>query len=146
MGNSGSTIKDIGCLVTSLAIQLQRSGTQLLIPNFNPGSFVVHLNQNGGFAEGGNFRWNVSSTAPNVKFYGLDIVGTTAQRTQKLAELSNQGYYVIIQAKKHQHWVAMDRVEDNKVYMFDPGSKSTELWKKYPPESSTWVRYFQKLD
>ena len=50
IGNTNSTIGNIGCLVTSIAILIEKSGVPT--PNiepFNPGTFVEALNKNGGF-------------------------------------------------------------------------------------------------
>ena len=48
IGNTNSTIGNIGCLVTSIAILIEKSGVPT--PNiepFNPGTFVEALNKNG---------------------------------------------------------------------------------------------------
>ena len=58
IGNTNSTIGNIGCLVTSIAILIEKSGVPT--PNiepFNPGTFVEALNKNGGFDERGNLYY-----------------------------------------------------------------------------------------
>ena len=63
LGSSGKTIKQIGCLVTSVSMQIAKSGVQTNISDFNPGTFVEFLNSHGGFVSGGNFVW----TAERIK-------------------------------------------------------------------------------
>ena len=71
LGNSGRTIKQIGCLVTSVSMQIARSGVQTNISNFNPGTFVEYLNSHGGFESGGLYVWSAAtSVAPSFKYVG----------------------------------------------------------------------------
>ena len=137
----GGSMAEIGCLVTSFAITIARSGTQITnLPSgyssFNPGALATVLNQNGGFVSGGAFTWNgYQSIAPNVKYY--PFVHTHITNTQKLAstlskELSTpaEGKYqkfIIINIHHNassQHWIAVDSVTNNEVTLFDPGGVS----------------------
>ena len=72
IGNTNSTIGNIGCLVTSIAILIEKSGVPT--PNiepFNPGTFVEALNKNGGFDERGNLYYGpISKVVPNFKYIG----------------------------------------------------------------------------
>ena len=38
------------------------------------------------------------------------------------------GYYIVIKAKSNEHWVALDHVDGDNVYIFDPGSNITNIW------------------
>lgn len=146
LGGSSSMSK-IGCLITSIAIQIARSGTQIgTLPNgfssFNPGAFVTSLNENGGFVGGGNFAWKGQTViAPNWEFGEYKSVNISDNK--KLAdtlskELSGGNKYIVIQikhSKSSQHWIAVDSVSNGEVTLFDPGAKGTTLDENY----TSWV-------
>ena len=85
IGNSGRTIRDIGCLVTSVSIQIARSGVATNVDGkFTPGTFVQYLNTHGGFDSYGNFSFGVAtSAAPSFKF-GDKIYVLGLSRSDKL--------------------------------------------------------------
>lgn len=129
------TICNIGCAATSLAIQIARSGTKVTIPNLNPGTFVSYLNAHDGFAgkEKTLIVWDApknTGIAPNfekVSDYNFNPK-SWSDVANKVKELIDQNYYLIITAKPAWgHYVAVDRVEGDTIYMFDPGSKLTKL-------------------
>ncbi len=99
IGNTNSTIGNIGCLVTSIAILIEKSGVPT--PNiepFNPGTFVETLNKNGGFDESGNLYYGpISKVVPNFKYVGnVNLRGKS--RNEKLALITqyvNAGYFVM---------------------------------------------------
>lgn len=148
LGKSSSNICDAGCYVTSIAIQMAASGTKLNDKSFDPGVLVNHLSSNYAFSGDGSltsFAW--SSLAPNFKFYtSVNLSGTQSQKAAKIKEYQDAGYYVVIRAKTNQHWVALDRVVGDQVYMFDPGSSATKLWERYPSYDVTKITIFQKVD
>lgn len=147
LGNSKDTIRTAGCLVTSVAIQIAKSGTLINVDNFDPGVFVQHLNKNGGFTSDGNFYWNSpanSGITPNFIFYGtIDISGTKSEKTATIKSYQNQGYYIVIRAQTHQHWVSLDKVVGDEVYIFDPATNATKLWEKYPDYDVTRIAIFK---
>lgn len=146
-----SNLGRIGCLVTSIAIQIARSGTKIgTLPSgyseFNPGAFTKSLSENGGFVIGGNFAWTGQKTiAPNVEFG--DFVSVNITDNKKLAEVLSKELasnddrgtkYIVIQikhAKSSQHWIAIDSVTSDNVTLFDPGSDGTNLDDNY----KSWV-------
>ncbi len=137
MGGSGKTIRQIGCLATSIAMQIARSGVPTNIQGeFNPGTFVEFLNSHGGFDGGGNLIWNgVTTAAPSFRFNSRNYV-TGQSREQKyntLVNLLNQGCYTVAEVKGNtgQHWVAIASAQNGEVSMMDPGSNSTNLWAQY---------------
>ena len=148
----GGTMSSIGCLVTSVAIQMARSGTAISnLPsgysNFNPGAFVTTLNDNGGVDGGGAFYWTGwDSIASNWK--AGDSVSTSISDTATLAKTLSQelstgaeGQYqkfIVLQIHHNgssQHWVAVDSVNGDQVTIFDPGAEGTTLDDNY----SGWV-------
>ena len=149
MGNSGKTISQIGCLVTSVSMLIAKSGVSTNIANFNPGTFVQFLNSNGGFASGGNFVWrSASKAAPSFQYQGkVSVAGMSqAQKLAKIQELVNtNGVYVVaeVKGKTGQHWVAIDSVNGNTVNMMDPGSRSTNMWAQYNWVNTSTLAYFK---
>lgn len=151
IGNTNSTIGNIGCLVTSIAILIERSGVPT--PNiepFNPGTFVEALNKNGGFDERGNLYYGpISKVVPNFKYIGnVNLRGKS--RNEKLALITqyvNAGYFVIEEVKGatpgNQHWVAVTGVNNNNVIMVDPASNQTDMWSAYEWSKSSQFNYFK---
>ena len=151
IGNTNSTIGNIGCLVTSIAILIEKSG--IPTPNiepFNPGTFVETLNKNGGFDERGNLYYGpISKVVPNFKYVGnVNLRGKS--RNEKLALITqyvNAGYFVTEEVKGatpgNQHWVAVTGVNGNNVIMVDPASDQTDMWSAYEWSKSSQFNYFK---
>ena len=151
IGNTNSTIGNIGCLVTSIAILIEKSGVPT--PNiepFNPGTFVETLNKNGGFDERGNLYYGpISKVVPNFKYVGnVNLRGKS--RSEKLALITqyvNVGYFVTEEVKGatpgNQHWVAVTGVNGNNVIMVDPASNQTDMWSAYEWSKSSQFNYFK---
>ena len=151
IGNTNSTIGNIGCLVTSIAILIEKSG--IPTPNiepFNPGTFVETLNKNGGFDERGNLYYGpISKVVPNFKYVGnVNLRGKS--RSEKLALITqyvNAGYFITEEVKGatpgNQHWVAVTGVNGNNVIMVDPASNQTDMWSAYEWSKSSQFNYFK---
>ena len=148
-----SSIREAGCLVTSISMQIARSGTKIgTLPSgysqFNPGAFVTSLNNNNGFVSEGNYSWGgYNSIAPN---WGIgDFVNLAISDNKKLAEAISKellmGYgeenyqkYLVLQihhSKSSQHWVAVNKVENGVVLIYDPAGKGNTLDDNY----TKWV-------
>lgn len=143
LGNK--TVGKIGCAMTSVAIQIMRSGSPLSIEEFNPGTFAQELTKAGGFDAAGNITWSaVERIAPNFKF--VDRVNHRPS-LQELNNLVSQGYYVILNVKYGRHWVAIDSVDvaNKKIYMFDPGSPGTEVGETYGLNSIQRYVYYRRV-
>lgn len=141
LGGSSSVAKS-GCLVTSMAMQIARSGTKIgTLPSgyseFNPGAFVTVLNDNNGFESGGNYDWGGFKTiAPNweiVGFESLDVSNNSQLASAISSELSSGygdgNYQKFLLLKIHhsassQHWVAVNGVENGVITIIDPGGPS----------------------
>ncbi len=148
LGNSGKTIKQIGCLATSISMLIAKSGAPTVINNFNPGTFVEYLSSHGGFVNGGNLVWaSVSKAAPTFVWQtNISVSGySRQQKLNKIIDLLNQGYYVVAEVKGNtgQHWVAIDAVAGNTVIMMDPGSQSTDMWAQYDWRNTSTLAYFK---
>ena len=151
IGNTSSTISDIGCLVTSIAILIQKSGVDTNnISPFNPGTFVESLNQNNGFDTKGNLSYApISKVIPNFKYVGnVNLRGKT--RVDKLALISqyfNDGYYLTVEVKGategSQHWVAVIGINGNNIVMVDPATNHTDMWSAYEFSKTSQFNYFK---
>ena len=133
IGSSGSNICNIGCLLTSISIEIAKSGTQINASEFNPGVFVSHLNTlPRAFTSGGGLYWSsVSNTTlvPNFKFVEhVSLSGSKSDKASTIKKYEDMGYYIVIKAKSNEHWVALDHVDGDNVYIFDPGSNITNIW------------------
>ncbi len=148
LGNSGKTIKQIGCLATSVSILIAKSGVETVIPDFNPGTFVEYLSNHGGFVSGGNFVWaSASLAAPRFKYqmsYNVSGYGRQ-QKLNAVTELINNGCYVTAEVKGNtgQHWVAVDTISGSSIIMMDPGSTATDMWAEYPWQNTSRFACFK---
>lgn len=147
IGTSGQNIKGIGCLATSVSMLIAKSGVPTNISNFNPGTFVEFLNNNGGFS-GGNFNWvGATLAAPSFK-YQNDIslkYFSYNDKLNKIKEIVSQpGVYAVAEVKGDtgQHWVAIDSVSGNTIKMMDPGSSATDMWSQYNWNNTSRIVYY----
>lgn len=136
-----SNVCKIGCLVTSISIQIARSGVETTVSPFNPGTFVTALNENGGFIGGNLYYDKVQKIAPRFKYVSVADEANkmycqmgNADIASRIDNLIRDGCYVIVQVKSCKsgsHFVAIDKVENGTVYMMDPASNEIDLFKKY---------------
>lgn len=149
LGNSNATISHAGCLATSIAILIAKSGVATTVDGeFNPGSFVKKVGQYGAFGPQGDFTnyTLVSHAAPNFRYVNsVDLVGNAAQKAATIKSILDQGYYPMAKVNYGGHWVAIDSVSGTTVNMMDPGSQSTNLWSEYSVAGTVRIVYFQAL-
>lgn len=150
IGNTNSTIGDIGCLVTSISILIEKSGVSTPMVPFNPGTFVEALNEKGGFDSNGNLQYAaVNNVVPEFKYVGkVNLRNKT--REEKLTTISqyyNQGYYLTVEVKGategNQHWVAVTGINGNNIIIVDPASDRTDMWSAYEWSKTTQFNYFK---
>lgn len=150
IGNTNSTIGDIGCLVTSISILIEKSGVSTPMVPFNPGTFVEALNKKGGFDSNGNLQYSaVNKVVPEFKYVGkVNLRNKT--REEKLSTISqyyNQGYYLTVEVKGategNQHWVAVTGINGNNIIIVDPASDRTDMWSAYEWSKTTQFNYFK---
>lgn len=150
IGNTNSTLGQIGCLVTSISILIEKSGCNTTISPFNPETFLEALNKNNAFDGSGNLQYaGVTRAVPNFSYVGnVNLRGKS--RTEKLALITqyfNQGYYLAIEVKGatpgNQHWVAITGISGNNVIIVDPASDGTDLWSSYEWGKTSQFNYFK---
>lgn len=150
IGNTNSTIGDIGCLVTSISILIEKSGVSTPMIPFNPGTFVEALNKKGGFDSNGNLQYSaVNKAVPEFKYVG-NVNLRNKTREEKLSTISqyyNQGYYLTVEVKGategNQHWVAVTGINGNNIIIVDPASDRTDMWSAYEWSKTTQFNYFK---
>ena len=149
MGNSGFTIKDIGCLVTSVSMLIAKSGVETTIADFNPGTFVQFLNTHGGIGAGGNYMWNTATlAAPRFHYQGqIYVLGKSRQEKLEILKslLSDPNVYVTAEVKGNtgQHWVAVDAILGDSIAMMDPGLHQTDMWATHPWYNTSTFAYYK---
>lgn len=150
IGNTNSTIGDIGCLVTSVSILIEKSGVSTPMVPFNPGTFVEELNKKGGFDNNGNLQYEaVNKVIPEFRYIG-NINLRNKTREEKLSIISqyfNQGYYLTVEVKGatpgNQHWVAITGINGNNIIIVDPASNRTDMWSAYEWSKTSQFNYFK---
>ena len=150
LGTSSKYISNAGCLVTSIAILVKKSEVPTKnIQPFNPGTFVIALNNVYGF-DGANLQYDaISKVVPNFVYEGrVYLTGMTKQeKYNEIKKYYENGYYLAIEVlgatKVSQHWVALDKVENNTIYMLDPDTYEIDMWKQYDYNKTTQFVYFR---
>ena len=150
IGNTNRTLSEIGCLVTSIAILIEKSGVETTISPFNPGSFVEELNKKGGFDSGGNLQYTpISKIAPNFKYEGnINLRGKTKEEKFSLIKkYFDNGYYLTVEVKGatpgNQHWVAVIDINASDIIIVDPSSNQNNLWNAYEFSKTSQFSYFK---
>ena len=125
LGNSSdSNMGRIGCLVTSFAITIAKSGVPTVLgDSFNPGTFVTLLKSNNGFVDGGRLNYySISAAVPGYSWGNTE----DGYNINRIKSLINDGYSVIISVPSRGvawgHYVAIDRIENDQVYILDPAT------------------------
>ena len=150
IGNTNSTLGQIGCLITSISILIEKSGCNTAIKPFNPGTFLDALNKNNAFDESGNLKFSsVTKAVPNFKYAGnINLRGKTKEeKLSIIKQYYNQGYYLAVEVKGatpgNQHWVALTEINDNNITIVDPGSNATNLWSYYEWNKTSQFNYYK---
>ncbi len=102
IGNTKSTISDIGCLVTSVAILIEKSGVPTTLDPFNPGTFVEALNKKGGFNENGNLQYAaISKVVPNFRYIGKVNLRNKSkeEKFSLIKQYIDMGFFLTIEVK-----------------------------------------------
>lgn len=132
----GSTVRSSGCYITSIAMVAVASGARDT-DSFDPGVFARELNAIGAFNPyGGLSSWGsvnkvvkeISIASENLKFKASDQSGRAAELKAAL----DKGMYVICNVGGH--WVYIDGVVGDDVYMADPAKDEVLMFKAYKNE------------
>ena len=91
----------------------------------------------------------ISKVVPNFVYQGrVYLNGMTKQQKYNIVKKHYEnGYYLAVEVlgatKTSQHWVAVDRVENNKILMLDPDTYEIDMWKQYDYNKTTQFVYFK---
>lgn len=144
VGSSGETMRAIGCAITSTAILMVRSGA-VTDPDFTPGKLLTFLNQAGAFSAEGDLNWKyVEKYGADFAYYNsYKLAGTQAEKTASIRSWLDNGYYVMVNVKNGQHFVAVDEVVGDTVRIMDPAGSATDLFGAYPASGVIGIRVFK---
>lgn len=148
VGNSNKTMGNIGCLITSISILIDKSGTNIAIDPFNPGTFLEALNKTNGFDNEGSLQYAaVNRAVPNFEYVDrVMLTGKTKEeKYNTISSYHNKGYYLAVEVKGDtgQHWVAVMEASDGAISIVDPSSNATDLWSKYDYKNTSQFVYFK---
>ncbi|MCD7800901.1 MAG: SH3 domain-containing protein [Ruminococcus sp.] len=145
LGGSSYTMSNSGCAATALAMLMVHSGS-ITDSSFTPGTLCTFFNNNGGFSNRGDISWGVSNKlASSFTFEGYATLSsdTVSGKADELEKYLDAGYYIILGVKNGGHWVAVDKVEGDKVYVFDPANgKHVNVFDAYSNSGIYKVRKF----
>lgn len=127
-----SNVGASGCLVTSISIMAVHSGS-VNPDSFNPAVFANALNGINGFTYGGSIAsWSsVSAIIPDVQIMGVNQFNSSDQngKADEIRSVMENGYYVICNVGNH--WVFVEDVTENDVYMIDPAKDDVLMFSSY---------------
>lgn len=106
MGTSTSTMCQVGCLVSSVAMALTGTGH-----NYNPSTLNAWLKANKGYTNKDDFVW------ASINTFGLTFEGKIPNSLIRLN--LDVGYVLIINVKKGAHWVLATSYNQNTIYVKD---------------------------
>ncbi|SHM66992.1 dockerin type I repeat-containing protein [Ruminococcus flavefaciens] len=138
----GTTVRKSGCYITSIAMVAVASGARDT-KDFDPGVFAKQLNDMGAFSSGGALiAWasinkavpEISIATANLNFKSKDQKGKAAE----MKEYLDKGMYVICNVGGH--WVYVDGIIGDDVYMADPAKDDILMFKAYNNSSITFYQ------
>lgn len=143
------TICQIGCALTSVSIQIARSGTPTKVSGeFNPGTFMKAHRSNGGFSTNDSITWNVTGVAPGFKLISSSYFsGTKEEKIRDIGNKISNNEYVVLGVRYSVggdigHYVAVNYVDSGEIYTFDPNSsKKGQLFVDYPAMKESSVKF-----
>ena len=140
----GTSLCEIGCYVTSIAILISQSGASTTLgDSFNPGTFAQYLISHNAFSAGGALN-SLTSVYSLVSGFS---VGNPDYNTSvdNIRSYLSSGKYVQIHIKRPngtQHFIAVTGVEGDKVHISDPGNSCTVLSDCYPSSYLSDLRIY----
>lgn len=138
-----SNIGRIGCLVTSIAIQMKSMNALGGINNFNPGTFACQLLRNNKFTSGGALHTDWSSAVSGISETGINLSGDKQQKISAVQSLIDSGCKVVLRVKtgaEGQHWVAVSGTTSNNINIIDPGYNRNTAWPSYSVYGVSYAR------
>lgn len=130
--NDSYTVARVGCALTSVAKVMAYSGAVSRDTSvFNPGVLCNYLKSHGGFTSSGDIYWG--KPCEYVSNFTLEkwtnVSGTKDEKISQIKAFLDSGCMVVCSVKYYGHYVAVEKVENGKVYVMDPASNDiTDLF------------------
>ena len=130
--NDSYTVARVGCALTSVAKVMAYSGAVSRDTSvFNPGVLCTFLKANGGFTSSGDIYWakpcEYTSNFTLEKW--TNVSGTKDEKISQIKSFLDSGCMVVCSVKYYGHYVAVEKVENGKVFIMDPASNDiTDLF------------------
>ena len=141
LGNSNSTMGSSGCAVTSIAIGISCSGTELAVANFDAGKLLNTLNAGSCFTSSGAIMWGCSAIrniAPNVSLYTTESLSskTDEYKINAINSYNTADKFVLVHFENNEHprghYVVVTSINGNTISAKDPaGGKMSNVNVKY---------------
>jgi len=154
-----NTLSKVGCFITSYSMIIAKSSPQIMVSDFNPGTFLGVIKQNSCLS-GDNLISNCAIRAAvgeGVSFtnQGMDISGMSySDKVGIISQYISQGYDVMLRVKSpasarkynensDQHWVVVTGINGTDILMADPASDETVVLDKYHEEGIIHFQYIK---
>lgn len=139
LGTGKSTICQIGCAMSSLAMALASYGVKLAGAVINPGSFNDYLKATGGYVNGQLLVWSGGDKLGGAKFRNY-WRGKGSMSVAALNAAAKAGKPVIVNVKNGGHWVLVTGASNNgrTFPVNDPGANKSTF--EYS-EMSNFIEY-----
>ena len=110
------------------------------------------MNNNYGFDQYGNLQYTpISNLIPDFQYRGKIILNgkSKEEKLNEIRKYYEAGYYLVVEVlgatDEAQHWVAIDKVTNDTIFMFDPGSNAS-MWNEYNWNNTKQFIYFKKIN
>ena len=128
LGKSSETMGASGCAVTSIAIGISCSGTEIYLDNFNAGTFLDELNKGDCFTSSGGIYWGCQkiSEIANVKHADTQVLSgkTESEKNEKINSYDLSNHFIILHFKNSDHprghWVIYTETSGSNYVTKDP--------------------------
>ena len=130
LGKSNTTMGASGCAVTSIAIGISCSGTEITVANFDAGKFIEALNAGSCFTDDGSIYWGCSAItkiAPNVKLLYTESGmkdKSNGYKTEAINKYSVDNNFILVHFKNASHprghYVVVTKLSGNNIIAKDP--------------------------
>ena len=142
-----TTVGRSGCLVTSMSIMAEHSGSldDAALKNlgissadeFDPGVLANAYTEREAFTSGGGIAsWGtIGQIIPKITFVRDDHLKSSSQHdiAQEIRALMASGLHIILNVNGH-HWVYIEGIHGDDIYMMDPGSNERLVYDYYELE------------
>lgn len=137
LGYSSETMSRSGCAVTSIAIAMSCSGTQINnVAQFDPGILVQTITKANGFTSGGAIYWDnagIKNIAPGFSYMeNITLSGNDVTKVSTVTGKVNDHTSVLLHFKNEAHprghWVVLKSVNGSIFTVYDPGNGSVNTY------------------